>query len=76
MPCTARSSYARMVLADGGDYLVVVRGNQPQLLEELEVLFDSTRNAKCALKQRRHSSTTEGQVLSTKGMVELRSEWG
>ncbi|HEY7416435.1 MAG TPA: ISAs1 family transposase [Ktedonobacteraceae bacterium] len=29
------------VLADGGDYLVVVRGNQPQLLEELEVLFGS-----------------------------------
>jgi predicted transposase YbfD/YdcC len=30
-----------MVLADGGDYLVVVRGNQPQLLEELEVLFQA-----------------------------------
>jgi predicted transposase YbfD/YdcC len=27
------------VVRDGGDYLVVVRGNQPQLLEELEVLF-------------------------------------
>ena len=30
-----------MVLADGGDYLLVVRGNQPQLLEELEVLFQA-----------------------------------
>lgn len=29
------------VLSDGGDYLVVVRGNQPQLLQELEVLFEA-----------------------------------
>lgn len=29
------------VLADGGDYLLVVKGNQGQLLEELEVLFEA-----------------------------------
>lgn len=41
------------VLADGGDYLVVVKGNQPQLLEEPETLFQapqmqSERQAKMA----------------------------
>ena len=34
-----QAGLCQAVLADGGDYLVVVRGNQPQLLEELEVLF-------------------------------------
>lgn len=29
------------VLADGGDYLVVVKGNQPELLGELELLFEA-----------------------------------
>ncbi len=29
------------VLADGGDYLVVVKGNQPELLWELELLFEA-----------------------------------
>ena len=33
----------KMVVADGGDYLVVVKGNQPQLLEELEVLFEGSQ---------------------------------
>ena len=27
------------IVQDGDDYLVVARGNQPQLLEELEMLF-------------------------------------
>src|SRR5207245_1631684 len=34
-------SLCEAVLADGGDYLVVVKGNQPELLGELELLFES-----------------------------------
>jgi predicted transposase YbfD/YdcC len=29
------------VLADGGDYLLVVKGNQPELLADLELLFEA-----------------------------------
>lgn len=53
-----------MVLADGGDYLVVVRGNQPQLLEELTVLFEapemqSAQQAKVAQFDYRGAATVD-----------------
>lgn len=52
------------VLADGGDYLVVVRGNQPQLLAELETLFgapemSSAQQAKRAQFDYREATTLD-----------------
>jgi hypothetical protein len=59
-----QSDLCKMVLADGGDYLVVVRGNQPQLLEELETLFtapqmQSERQAKMAQFDYRAATTVD-----------------
>jgi len=45
-----------MVLADGGDYLVVARGNQPQLLEELEVTIDRGGNGESVFVNRKRGS--------------------
>lgn len=40
------------VLADGGDYLVVVKGNQPELLGELELLFEAEEMQSAAQAKR------------------------
>lgn len=75
------------VLADGGDYLLVVKGNQPELLADLEVLFEapemeSAAQAKLAEFDYRTASTIDkghGRIEERRaiasGELALYSRW-
>ncbi len=59
-----QAALCKTVMADGGDYLVVVRGNQPQLLAELVTLFgapemSSAQQAKRAQFDYRAATTVD-----------------
>jgi hypothetical protein len=46
MPYIAREAGAQRFARAGGDYLLLVNGNQPRLLEDGRVLADSTHACK------------------------------
>ena len=73
MPYIAREACARRFARAGGDYLFLVKGNQPQLLEDLRVLFAPPAPAKRAGEgvlrlPEQHAHTTE----KAHGRVDLR----
>ena len=64
-----------MIIAKKGDYLLMVKGNQPKLLEAIEIAFIDQHDVKSvdrsALVERGHGRTV-GQiasVLSAKGII-------
>jgi hypothetical protein len=74
MPCIAREACARRFARAGGDYLFLVKGSQPQLFEDLRVLFAPLTPAKRAGEgvlrlPEQHAQTTE----KAHGRVDLRS---
>ncbi|OWK45386.1 ISAs1 family transposase [Fimbriiglobus ruber] len=62
---------ATTIRAEGGDYLLAVKDNQPHLRADLEALFDH------ALEQEFASGTWDGfaQEKTTRGREELRQCW-
>jgi hypothetical protein len=74
MPCIAREACARRFARAGGDYLFLVKGNQPQLFEDLRVLFAPLSPAKRAGEgvlrlPEQHAQTTE----KAHGRLDIRS---
>ena len=71
-----QKSIAKQIVAKKGDYLLMVKGNQPKLLEAIEIAFIDQHGVesvdRSALVERGHGRTV-GQiasVLSAKGIVD------
>lgn len=78
MGCQKR--IARTITLKGGDYLLMVKGNQPSLLAAIETTFISHHDAECVDRQG-HAEKSHGRivgqvasVLPAKGTVDL-ADW-
>lgn len=74
MGCQKR--IARQITAKGGDYLLMVKGNQPSLLEAIETHFIDSHDAE-GVDRQRHTEKSHGRiigqiasVLPAKGVVD------
>jgi predicted transposase YbfD/YdcC len=75
-----QKNIARQITAKGGDYLLMVKGNQPSLMEAIEMAFISQHEALGVDRQsqvEKSHGRTVGQiaaVLPAKGIVDL-ADW-
>ena len=72
----AQATLARAILAAGGDYLMVVKGNQPTLAEDLHVLFaDPPEEPAQAEEHALHGSRIERRRLAASPALAGYSGW-
>lgn len=73
-----RAENAAQVLAQGGDYLFVVKDNQPTLRAEIELVFHTTRLAETihtVVETHQHGTRIEERCLQATAVMAGCSDW-